>query len=74
MPAAVRMPAMRIGEIDRQRRRIFSFAFFPPKTDEGFRSLYRTIEKLESRSPDFVSATWDAGGSTRRSFGSPLNP
>ena len=51
-----------------------SFEFFPPKTDEGFQSPYRTIEKLESRSPDFVSATWDAGGSTRRSFGSPLNP
>ncbi len=66
MPAAVRMPAMRISEIYRQQRRVFSFEFFPPKTDEGFRSLYRTIEKLKSRSPDFVSVTWGAGGSTRR--------
>jgi methylenetetrahydrofolate reductase (NADPH) len=49
------MPAMRISEIDRRQRRAFSFEFFPPKTDEGFRSLYRTIEELESRSPDFVS-------------------
>ncbi len=60
------MPAMRISEIYRRRPRVFSFEFFPPKSDEGFRSLYRTIEKLKSRSPDFVSVTWGAGGSTRR--------
>ncbi len=57
---------MRISEIYRQRRRVFSFEFFPPKTDEGFRSLYRTIEKLKNRGPGFVSVTWGAGGSTRR--------
>ncbi len=60
------MPAMRISEIYRSRQRVFSFEFFPPKTDEGFRSLFRTIEKLRSRDPDFVSVTWGAGGSTRR--------
>jgi len=60
------MPAMRISEIYRRRRRTFSFEFFPPKTDEGFRSLFRTIEKLRSRNPDFVSVTWGAGGSARR--------
>jgi methylenetetrahydrofolate reductase (NADPH) len=68
------MPAMRISEIDRRQRRAFSFEFFPPKTDEGFRSLYRTIEELESRSPDFASVTWGAGGSMRHLFGSPMNP
>jgi methylenetetrahydrofolate reductase (NADPH) len=67
------MPAMRISEIGRQRRRVFSFEFFPPKTDEGFRALYRTIEKLKSRSPDFVPVTWGAGGSTRRIFDSLMN-
>jgi methylenetetrahydrofolate reductase (NADPH) len=60
------MPAMRISEIYRRRPRVYSFEFFPPKTDEGFRFLYRTIEKLKSRNPDFVSVTWGAGGSTRR--------
>ena len=60
------MPAVRISEIYRSRRRVFSFEFFPPKTNEGFRSLFRTIEKLKNRSPDFVSVTWGAGGSTRR--------
>jgi methylenetetrahydrofolate reductase (NADPH) len=60
------MPAMRISELYNRGRRVFSFEFFPPKTDAGFRSLYRTIEKLKSRDPDFVSMTWGAGGSTRR--------
>jgi methylenetetrahydrofolate reductase (NADPH) len=60
------MPAMRISEIYSQQRRVFSFEFFPPKTDEGFQSLYRTIEKLKNRGPGFVSVTWGAGGSTRR--------
>ncbi len=57
---------MRISDVYRRRRRVFSFEFFPPKTDEGFRSLFRTIEKLKIRGPDFVSVTWGAGGSTRR--------
>jgi methylenetetrahydrofolate reductase (NADPH) len=60
------MPAMRISEIYQQQRRVYSFEFFPPKTDEGFRTLFRTIEKLKSRDPDYVSMTWGAGGSTRR--------
>ncbi len=57
---------MRISDVYRRRPRVFSFEFFPPKTDQGFRSLYRTIEKLKRLSPDFVSVTWGAGGSTRR--------
>jgi methylenetetrahydrofolate reductase (NADPH) len=60
------MPTVRISEIYRRSPRVFSFEFFPPKTDEGFRTLFRTIEKLKSRQPDFVSMTWGAGGSTRR--------
>ena len=57
---------MRISEVYRRRPRVFSFEFFPPKTDDGFRSLFRTIEKLKRRDPDFVSVTWGAGGSARR--------
>ena len=56
---------MRIGELYRRGRPIFSFEFFPPKTDAGFDSLYRTIESLKRLGPDFVSVTWGAGGSTR---------
>jgi methylenetetrahydrofolate reductase (NADPH) len=45
---------------------VFSFEFFPPKTDAGFRSLYRTITDLKQLDPGFVSVTCGAAGSTRR--------
>lgn len=44
---------------------IFSFEFFPPRTPEGERSLYLTIERLRELQPTFVSVTYGAGGSTR---------
>ncbi len=57
---------MRVAEQYGRGRPIFSFEFFPPKTDAGFRSLFRTIQDLKRLNPDFVSVTWGAGGSTRR--------
>jgi methylenetetrahydrofolate reductase (NADPH) len=56
---------MRIADLLEQRRPVFSFEFFPPKTDEGRRTLESTLEVLKDDSPDFVSMTYGAGGSTR---------
>lgn len=42
-----------------------SFEFFPPKTDEGQRSLEKAIAELDEVRPSFVSVTYGAGGSTR---------
>jgi methylenetetrahydrofolate reductase (NADPH) len=42
-----------------------SFEFFPPKTAEMERSLWETINRLAPLSPNFVSVTYGAGGSTR---------
>jgi methylenetetrahydrofolate reductase (NADPH) len=41
-----------------------SFEFYPPKTDEQRAQLDRTAEKLKVHSPDYVSCTFGAGGST----------
>ncbi|MGV3723157.1 MAG: methylenetetrahydrofolate reductase, partial [Actinomycetota bacterium] len=46
-------------------RPVFSFEFFPPKTEEGLKNLYGTIEELAPLKPSFVSVTYGAGGTTR---------
>jgi methylenetetrahydrofolate reductase (NADPH) len=45
---------------------IFSFEFFPPRTDEGVRALFETVEALRPLGPAYVSVTYGAGGSTRQ--------
>jgi methylenetetrahydrofolate reductase (NADPH) len=54
-----------IGDLVRTAGPTFSFEFFPPKTAEGERQLWRAIRELESLRPSFVSITYGAGGSTR---------
>lgn len=56
---------MRISDILAGKRPIFSFEFFPPKSDEAANQLERTISELRPLDPDFVSVTYGAGGSTR---------
>lgn len=56
---------MHIADILAREGTSISFEFFPPKTDAGWESLYKTIAEFESLCPSFVSVTYGAGGSTR---------
>jgi methylenetetrahydrofolate reductase (NADPH) len=61
---------VRISDILRFARErgdpVFSFEFFPPRTDEGTKALFETVEALRPLAPAFVSVTYGAGGSTRQ--------
>jgi methylenetetrahydrofolate reductase (NADPH) len=56
---------VRIADLLERQRPVFSFEFFPPKTDEGERKLLDTLDVLKDDQPDFVSVTYGAGGTTR---------
>jgi methylenetetrahydrofolate reductase (NADPH) len=57
---------MRIDQIlEEADEPIFSFEFFPPKSDAGERVLGLALESLRQLSPSFVSVTYGAGGTSR---------
>ena len=56
---------MRIADLLERQRPVFSFEFFPPKTDEGRQTLRNTLDVLKDDEPDYVSVTYGAGGTTR---------
>jgi len=56
---------MQIRDLIAKSQPVFSFEFFPPKTEQGEQNLYRAIDSLRELQPTFVSVTYGAGGSTR---------
>lgn len=52
-------------QTQRNRPRLFSFEFFPPKTPEGEEKLRNARRQLAQLKPAFMSCTFGAGGSTR---------
>ncbi len=51
--------------LDQAQGPTLSFEFFPPRTDEQETALWDTVSQLTRFSPDFVSVTYGANGSTR---------
>ena len=43
---------------------VFSFEIFPPKKTSPVDTIYKTLEELKGLSPDFISVTFGAGGSS----------
>ena len=52
-------------ESQKKHERVYSFEFFPPKTDKGVENLAEVRKRLERLNPAFFSVTFGAGGSTR---------
>jgi methylenetetrahydrofolate reductase (NADPH) len=52
-------------ESQKKHPKVYSFEFFPPKTEKGVANLRNTREQLASLGPRFFSVTFGAGGSTR---------
>ncbi len=52
-------------ESQKKHARVYSFEFFPPKTDAGVEKLRATRAELARLKPRFFSVTFGAGGSTR---------
>jgi len=52
-------------ETQKKLKRSFSFEFFPPRDNAGRETLRDSVSQLSTLSPDFVSVTYGAGGSTR---------
>ena len=46
--------------------RTISFEFFPPRNAEAIPGVLHTVAELTAYSPDFISVTYGAGGSTRQ--------
>ncbi len=60
------MEVNHISDLFRQGRPLKSVEFFPPKTEQAKARLLLASRRLRQFSPDFVSVTYGAGGSTRR--------
>ncbi len=56
---------MRITEILKSNRPIFSLEFFPPKTEKEMVQLFVTLKEVKKLDPGYISVTYGAGGGTR---------
>lgn len=56
---------MRITDILKNRRPVFSLEFFPPKSSEEMAQLFQTVNDVKRLAPGFISVTYGAGGGTR---------
>ncbi|XP_010524471.1 PREDICTED: methylenetetrahydrofolate reductase 1 [Tarenaya hassleriana] len=54
----------KIQSLTEQGKTVFSFEFFPPKTEDGVDNLFERMDRMVAYGPTFCDITWGAGGST----------
>lgn len=54
---------MKINNFFKEKKVVFSFEIFPPKTTSSIETIYETLATLSYLKPDFISVTYGAGGS-----------
>lgn len=54
---------MKIRDLFKNGRTVFSFEIFPPKKNGSIDTIYKTLDELTDLRPDFISVTYGAGGS-----------
>ncbi|MHC1720489.1 MAG: methylenetetrahydrofolate reductase [NAD(P)H] [Clostridiaceae bacterium] len=53
---------MHIGKLFKEKKVVFSFEIFPPKSTSPIETVYKTIDELSTLTPDYISVTYGAGG------------
>ena len=56
---------MKISDIYKNSSKtVLSFEVFPPKKTDGIETVYKTLDELKALSPEYISVTYGAGGSS----------
>lgn len=56
---------MKLSQLFRMKKQTLSFEVFPPKPDVPLETLLESIPDFKELSPDYISVTYGAGGSSR---------
>jgi methylenetetrahydrofolate reductase (NADPH) len=56
---------MKVIDVLGSKRPLFSFEFFPPKTEEAMAELFETVRRVKDLNPGYISVTYGAGGGTQ---------
>lgn len=54
---------MKLAELFKSEKTVFSFEVFPPKRNNPIETIYQTLDQLHELQPDFISVTYGASGS-----------
>jgi methylenetetrahydrofolate reductase (NADPH) len=56
---------MRVTDLYKKKKNVISMEFFPPRNEAATEKFSATVDTLADLSPDYLSVTFGAGGSTR---------